>query len=377
MEECGEDAMAKLVLEKVNLWYGKHTHAVKDVDLVVEDGEFCVLLGPSGCGKTSTLRMIAGFLKPTSGKIYMDGLVINDFYPGDREVAMIFQSYALYPHLTVYEQLVFPLKAKKRFSPSQIEEKVRNVAKLLQLEDVLQYYPQELSTGQQQRVAIGRAIIREPKIFLMDEPLSQLDAQLRVQMRANLKKLQRELGITTVYVTHDQTEAQGLADKIVVMNQGVIQQIGTPLEIYEKPKNLFVAGFIGMPAMNFLRGKIMFEGEKAKIEVNDFVFYLSTEISQKLKKEAPSPEIVIGIRPEHLSFTSKSTKENCLEGEVYVVEPQSNELILDIKCGKNVIKARLDKRELHAKPNIGERICLVFDNTHFYAFDPSTEERIL
>ncbi|MBC7218239.1 MAG: ABC transporter ATP-binding protein [Candidatus Caldatribacterium sp.] len=365
--------MATLVLEKLNLWYGKHTHAVRDVDLVVEDGELCVFLGPSGCGKTSTLRMIAGFVKPTSGKIYLDGEVINDLYPGDRNVAMIFQNYALYPHLTVREQLAFPLKAK-RIPRQEIAKRVEEVAHFLHLEEFLDRYPQELSAGQRQRVAIGRALIRKPKLFLMDEPLSQLDARLRVEMRANLRKLQQELKITTIYVTHDQTEAQGLADKIMVMHQGRVQQVGKPIEIYENPVNLFVAGFVGMPAMNFLRG-VLVQGEELEFRGNG----VRIPLSQGLKEKTLSllqREIILGVRPEHLAL-SRGEKVNVIRGEVYVVEPQSNEYIVDLRVGGEIVKARLEKREFPSPPRPDETVEVVFEDRHLYIFDPVTEKRLL
>lgn len=364
--------MATLVLEKLNLWYGKHTHAVRDVDLVVEDGELCVFLGPSGCGKTSTLRMIAGFVKPTSGKIYLDGQVINDLYPGDRNVAMIFQSYALYPHLTVREQLAFPLQAK-RVSRQEIARRVEEIAHFLHLEDFLDRYPQELSAGQRQRVAIGRALIRKPKLFLMDEPLSQLDARLRVEMRANLRKLQQELRITTIYVTHDQTEAQGLADKIMVMHQGRVQQVGKPIEIYENPANLFVAGFVGMPAMNFFRGvltredRLVFRGNGIRIP-----------FSRRLQEDlAPleGREVILGIRPEHF-FLSQAREENTLRGTVYVVEPQSNEYIVDVKAGEEIVKVRLEKRAFPSPPKPGDVMEFTFFEQYLYVFDPVTEKRL-
>ncbi|MCS7241587.1 MAG: ABC transporter ATP-binding protein [Candidatus Caldatribacterium sp.] len=365
--------MATLVLEKLNLWYGKHTHAVRDVDLVVEDGELCVFLGPSGCGKTSTLRMIAGFVKPTSGKIYLDGEVINDLYPGDRNVAMIFQSYALYPHLTVREQLAFPLRAK-RVPRQEIAKRVEEIAHFLHLEDFLDRYPQELSAGQRQRVAIGRALIRKPKLFLMDEPLSQLDARLRVEMRANLRKLQQELRITTIYVTHDQTEAQGLADKIMVMHQGRVQQVGKPIEIYENPENLFVAGFVGMPAMNFLRG-VLSRGKGVEFRGNGISIALSSGLGERV---APleGREVILGVRPEHLVL-ARGQGENVIRGEIYVVEPQSNEYIVDVRVGGETVKVRLDKRECASPPRPGEVVEVAFEDRFLYLFDPVTEKRLL
>ncbi len=365
--------MATLVLEKLNLWYGKHTHAVRDVDLTVEDGELCVFLGPSGCGKTSTLRMIAGFLTPTSGKIYLDGQVINDLYPGDRNVAMIFQSYALYPHMTVQEQLAFPLYAKGKRTKQEVTQKVREIAHFLHLEDLLHRYPRELSTGEQQRVAIGRALIRQPKLFLMDEPLSQLDARLRVEMRAQLRKLQQELKITTIYVTHDQTEAQGLADKIMVMNVGRVQQIGKPTEIYENPHNLFVAGFIGMPAMNFWRGTVTTSSSEVTFQGRGITLPLPPSLLP-LFGTYTTQEAVMGIRPEHLHPVA--TSQGAWPGEVYLVEPQSNEFILDLKVGEEIVKVRVDKRKLPLRPTEGHIMFIKPEEEHVYFFDPSSEKRI-
>lgn len=366
--------MATLVLEKLNLWYGKHTHAVQNVDLEVEDGELCVFLGPSGCGKTSTLRMIAGFLKPTSGKIYLDGEVINDLYPGDRNVAMIFQSYALYPHMPVREQLAFPLRAKGKLSKGEIERRIEETASFLHLQELLDRYPRELSAGEQQRVAIGRALIRKPRLFLMDEPLSQLDAQLRVEMRANLRKLQQELRITTIYVTHDQTEAQGLADKIMVMNLGKVQQVGKPTEIYENPYNLFVAGFVGMPAMNFLRGFLEISQERVCLRGEGWNIPLPPHLDSQLRALG-SRELMVGVRPEHLRPAQDGKGD--LRGEIYVIEPQSNELILDIKMEGEILKVRVDRRELPEHPRVGEWMPLSFDSEHVYFFDPHTGKRIL
>ncbi|MGQ9627135.1 MAG: ABC transporter ATP-binding protein [Anaerolineae bacterium] len=365
--------MARAILERLDLWYGR-THAVDDFSYTVEDGEFCVLLGPSGCGKTSTLRMVAGFVHPTRGEIYLDEERITDLYPGDRNISMIFQSYALYPHMTVAEQFAFPLKARKVPS-SEIKERIREVADFLQMHDLLDRYPQELSAGQQQRVALGRALIRRPKLFLMDEPMNQLDARMRLEVRGRLKRLQQELGITTIYVTHDQMEAQGLADKIVIMNRGRLQQAGTPIEIYEKPANLFVAGFIGTPPMNFLDFHLERCEGKTYVRNKYFSFSLKPELASALADVPPEQALVLGIRPEHIRIYPEE-RPDTVRAEVYVLEPQSNELIVDLKMGDMLLKMRGDKREFGFRPRIDQPVWMEFRQEHLHIFDKLTEERL-
>ena len=252
------------------------TIAVDGVSFDVRDGEFIILLGPSGCGKTTTLRCIAGLETPDEGEIYIDDRLVNDLPPKDRDIAMVFQSYALYPHMTVYGNLAFPLKMRK-LPKDEIDKKVREVAKLLRIEELLDRKPRQLSGGQQQRVALGRALVRTPKVFLMDEPLSNLDAKLRVYMRAELKKLQRDLKITTIYVTHDQAEAMAMADRIAVMNKGKILQYSEPNHVYEKPANLFVAGFIGSPPMNFIKASIVEKDSRIILDAGFFQYELERE----------------------------------------------------------------------------------------------------
>ncbi|MBM4467051.1 MAG: ABC transporter ATP-binding protein [Chloroflexi bacterium] len=373
--------MSKVVLEHLHCWYGP-THAVDDVNLVVEDGELCVLLGPTGCGKTSTLRMIAGFVRPASGDIYLDGQRINDLYPGDRNIAMIFQSYALYPHMTVREQFAFPLKAS-RMSAQEIKERIQETADFLHMHEFLDRYPGELSAGQQQRVAVGRALIRRPKLFLMDEPLSQLDARLRVEMRATLRRLQQDLGITTIYVTHDQLEAQSVADKIVVMNLGRIQQIGSSLEIYGNPANLFVAGFIGSPPMNFLDCHLEQREGQVYVCNDNFAFPLRPDLARRVEQTLKvsqtfrvSQQLVLGIRPEHIRL-SPEAKANAIPTEVYVLEPQSNELVVDLKLGDLILKARGDKREMGFRPQLSQQVWMEFQQEHLHLFDKDSEDCII
>jgi len=366
--------VSRVVLEHLHCWYGP-THAVDDVNLVVEDSELCVLLGPTGCGKTSTLRMIAGFVRPALGDIYLDGQRINDLYPGDRNIAMIFQSYALYPHMTVRQQFTFPLKAT-RMPAQEIEQRIKETADFLHMHEFLDRYPGELSAGQQQRVAVGRALIRRPKLFLMDEPLSQLDARLRVEMRATLRRLQQDLGITTIYVTHDQLEAQSVADKIVVMNLGRIQQIGSPLEIYGNPANLFVAGFIGSPPMNFSDCRLEQREDQVYVCNDNFAFPLRPDLARRVGSVFLRQQLVLGIRPEHIRL-GPETGVNAIPAEVYVLEPQSNELIVDLKLGDLILKMRGDKREMGFRPQLSQQVWMELQQDHLHLFDKNSETCII
>ncbi len=344
--------------------------AVNGITFKVSSGEFFVLLGPSGCGKTTTLRCIAGLEDPDEGEIIIDGVVVNDLPPYKRDVAMVFQNYALYPHMTVYENLAFPLKMRK-YSKDEIDRRVKAVAELLHISDLLHRKPGELSGGQQQRVALGRALVREPKVFLMDEPLSNLDAKLRVYMRAELKRLQKELGITTIYVTHDQVEAMTMADRIAVMNKGKIMQVGAPKELYHRPANLFVAGFIGSPPMNFFeatlstrKGGYYLDLGFAKIDIPE---WMGQEISKK------TTEVIIGIRPEHIKIAT-STESNSIETEVIVTEPLGTETIVNVKLGNKVCKIRL-LGELDAPP--GTKLRITFPVDKLRIFNKYTQELII
>ncbi|MFE1437478.1 ABC transporter ATP-binding protein [Streptomyces sp. NPDC058739] len=285
--------MAEIVLEGVTKRFPDGSLAVEGVDLSIADGEFVILVGPSGCGKSTTLNMIAGLEDITSGTLRIGDRVVNDLSPKDRDVAMVFQSYALYPHLTVRENMGFPLRLAK-VDKATISTKVEEAARILDLTDFLDRRPAALSGGQRQRVAMGRAIVRDPKVFLMDEPLSNLDAKLRVQMRTQISRLQRRLGTTTVYVTHDQTEAMTLGDRVVVMRLGVVQQIGTPAQLYDLPRNLFVAGFIGSPAMNFLNATV--EGDVLRSALGDLP--LDSATRQALERQNAPRELIVGLRPE-------------------------------------------------------------------------------
>jgi len=363
--------VARLELEQLDCWYGK-THAVDHINLVVEDGELCVLLGPSGCGKTSTLRMIAGFVRPAAGEVYLDGQSISHLYPGDRNIAMVFQSYALYPHKTVREHFVFPLIPAK-ISEQEIARRVNEMADFLDMHDLLDRYPGELSAGQQQRVAIGRALIRHPQLFLLDEPLNNLDERLRVEMRANLRKMQQDLQITTVYVTHDQVEAQALGDKIVVMDMGHIRQVGSPQEIYRHPNDLFVAGFIGTPPMNFIKCRLEREESQAVLRNTHFSLRMQAALAARTESLVEGKELILGVRPEHIRVASQP-EEGAIPAEVYVLEPQSNELIMALKLGNLIIKARDDKREIGFRPNVGQQVWIKFLQDYVHLFDKSTEQ---
>jgi ABC-type sugar transport system ATPase subunit len=387
--------VATLKLEQLNLVYGGNgnpsTHAVRDVDLVVGDGEFCVFLGPSGCGKTSTLRMIAGLETPTSGTIRLDGRVINDLYPGERDIAMVFQSYALYPHLTVRGHLELPLKAQ-RVPKVERERRVNEIADLLQIADLLEARPRQLSGGQAQRTAIGRALIRQPRLFLLDEPLTNLDARLRLETRAALKRLQNELGITTIYVTHDQEEALSLADTIVVMNDGRVQQVATPRELYGHPVNRFVAGFIGTPPMNFVAATIhpsangQVDESSLALVTTGFILPLSaqgTATSDVRGRSGlvPGAALTLGVRPEDLIVGPLAGGDGP-RGRVVVVEPQGDERIVSVAltggdAAQTVWKVRAPKHGPGVNVAVGDAVGLTVRPRGLRLFDKDTEERVL
>ncbi len=369
----GLRVMAHVKLEHVTKIFPPRTKAVDDINLEIKDGEFFVLLGPSGCGKTTTLRIIAGLEKPTKGRVYIDGEDVTDLPPRRRDVAMVFQQYALYPHMKVYDNIAFPLKLRK-LPKSEIDRRVREVAKLLRIEELLDRYPKQLSGGQQQRVALARALVREPKVWLMDEPLSNLDALLRVYMRAELKRIQKQLKITTIYVTHDQVEALSMADRIAVMNKGRVLQVGTPAEIYHKPKTLFVAGFIGTPPMNFIRLVFRVRGDRYVLEGRTFAITLPSELGRVVEEKiGEGSEVILGIRPEHISLEPIEGSQ-AIPGEVYVVEPLGTETIINVKVDDTLVKVKT-MRELFMES--GKKISLYIDMSKIYLFDPKTEEVIV
>ncbi len=363
--------MAEIRLENVTKMFGDNA-AVDQINLTARDKEFLVLVGPSGCGKTTTLRMIAGLEDITAGDIFIGDRLVNNVPPKDRDIAMVFQNYALYPHMSVIKNLAFGLKQRK-LPKSEINVRVNEVAKLLGLGELLKRKPKELSGGQRQRVAMGRAIVRKPRVFLFDEPLSNLDAKLRVQMRAELARLHQRLETTIVYVTHDQIEAMTLADRIVIMNAGLIMQIGRPMEVYDNPASIFVAGFIGSPAMNFLKvdlkdrdGKLTIYGESFELKVPD---HLSNRFSTAIGRD-----LIFGIRPEHIY--DREPKDSFLEpGElksvIEVVEPIGSEVILLATCGSSQLTARVDPTT-RVKPQMA--VNLVLDMNRMHLFDADTQQ---
>jgi multiple sugar transport system ATP-binding protein len=347
--------VASVAFSEIKKDFGK-TKVLHGISLDISDGEFMVLVGPSGCGKSTLLRMLAGLEDITGGSIAIDGRVVNDLDSKDRDIAMVFQSYALYPHMTVRENMGFSLKLRKE-SARRIAEGVSRAAKILNLEAYLDRYPRELSGGQRQRVAMGRAIVRDPKVFLFDEPLSNLDAKLRVQMRSEIKALHQRLKTTTVYVTHDQIEAMTMADRIAVMNEGRIEQLGEPLELYDRPANLFVAQFIGSPAMN------VFEGIFRKDSVEALGAHWPCAV-----KAQEGQRVAYGIRPEHLAL-----KEGGITGQIEVVEPMGAETEILVKVGGQTLNMMTHGR---ASVGPGERVTLAALPAHAHLFDAATGRRI-
>jgi len=377
--------MAEIVLEHVNKSYPDGATAVKDLNVTIADGEFLILVGPSGCGKTTTLNMIAGLEDISSGELRIGGERVNEKSPKDRDIAMVFQSYALYPHMTVRQNIAFPLTLAK-MKKADIAQKVEETAKILDLAELLERKPSQLSGGQRQRVAMGRAIVRHPKAFLMDEPLSNLDAKLRVQMRGEIARLQKRLGTTTVYVTHDQTEAMTLGDRVVVMHGGVAQQIGTPDELYERPANLFVAGFIGSPAMNFFPATLTPTG----LTLPFGEAMLTSEVQGVIAQHPRPGNIIVGLRPEHLADASlidgyQRIKALTFEVKVELVESLgADKYVYFTTSGWDVHAAQLDElaaegevSENHfvarvpaeSKAALGQSIELAFDTTKLAVFD--------
>lgn len=358
--------MAAVRLEQISKIYEGGVRAVDKVDFTVQDGEFVVLVGPSGCGKSTTLRMIAGLEDISEGNLFIGERQVNDVPPKDRDIAMVFQNYALYPHMTVFDNMAFGLKLR-RFSKVEIQERVAEAARIVGLQDLLQRKPKALSGGQRQRVAVGRAIVRHPKVFLFDEPLSNLDAKLRVQMRFEIARLHRELNATIIYVTHDQVEAMTMANRIVVMNGGLIQQVDTPLSLYNHPKNRFVAGFIGSPAMNFLEGSVnaesvfLDESGTIQIPVKD--------------KNLQGKKLIIGIRPEDIHAQNLSEKAHFqpFETNVEMMEPMGNETFLHFHIGNVKMVARVNPT---TAPMIGEQVFLFLDMEKVHFFDATTEVAI-
>ncbi|MGA9405891.1 MAG: sn-glycerol-3-phosphate ABC transporter ATP-binding protein UgpC [Bacteroidota bacterium] len=367
--------MASVKLENIRKEYEGGVTAVKDVNIDIADKEFVVLVGPSGCGKSTTLRMIAGLEDISSGTISIDGKIVNDVPPKDRDIAMVFQNYALYPHMTVYENMAFGLKLRK-YPKAEIENRVREAAQILGIEEYLDRKPKALSGGQRQRVAVGRAIVRKPKVFLFDEPLSNLDAKLRVQMRTEISKLHDSLKATMVYVTHDQTEAMTMGDKIVVMKDGLVQQINTPLNLYHTPLNKFVAGFIGSPAMNFMEGTISKKKGLVFRENGTGVMLELFKGHQAKLKAYLGKAIWLGIRPEHISDAKKTVgfKYAHCKVKIEVVEPMGNEIFVYFTTGNG--KQYVSRIVAPEEPTAGKEMDLMFNMAKAHFFDKETEKVI-
>ena len=363
--------MAKVELKGISKFFEGGVQAVNNANIVVEDKEFVVLVGPSGCGKSTTLRMIAGLEDISEGEIYIDGELVNDVPPKDRNIAMVFQNYALYPHMSVYENMAFGLRIKK-VEKTEIDRRVHEAAKTLDIEKLLDRKPKALSGGQRQRVAVGRAIVRNPKVFLFDEPLSNLDAKLRVQMRAELSDLHLRLNATMIYVTHDQVEAMTMANKIVVMKDGKVQQIGAPLFLYNHPINKFVAGFIGSPPMNFLTVKVTEEWGDVILDEGSFKIKAAPEHAGYLKKYT-GKEVYFGIRPEDLRYTEKSGSKG-ISVKVTVVEPLGADIHLWLTTGKQPMVARTESKYSF---NVGDEANFIPNMEKARYFDKETELSVL
>ena len=372
--------MASVTVKNVSKIYpgdkGREVTAVRDVSLDIQDREFVVLVGPSGCGKSTTLRMIAGLEEISRGEIYIGDRLVNDVPPKDRDIAMVFQNYALYPHMTVYDNLAFGLKLRKYPKP-EIRTRVKDAAGILGIEELLDRKPKELSGGQRQRVAVGRAIVRQPKVFLFDEPLSNLDAKMRVQMRAEITKLHQRLQATMVYVTHDQIEAMTMGDRIVVMHQGIVQQTDTPLKLYNKPRNLFVAGFLGSPPMNFINGTLESQGNSlvfSEMKGGTIRVRLSGRETPKAGQMAGQP-VVLGVRPEHIElaqFTSTEDPTGNFPAIIDMVEPMGPETNLYLQTGAHTVVCRsrgaVDHRE------VGHRLEFEMNLAQVHLFDPVSRD---
>jgi multiple sugar transport system ATP-binding protein len=362
--------MAQIVLNRLNKEFDRGMKIIDDLNLTINDGEFLVLVGPSGCGKSTTLRMIAGLESATDGDIIIGDKRVNDIPPKDRDIAMVFQNYALYPHMTVFENLAFGLKLRK-YPKTEIKLRVDEAAAILEIEELLNRKPRQLSGGQRQRVALGRAIVRKPQVFLFDEPLSNLDAKLRLQMRTEIKKLHQKLKTTMVYVTHDQVEAMTMGDRIAVMKSGIIHQIDTPVNVYNSPVDLFVAGFIGSPAMNFITVTIR-HGEGFYAEVGVVSIPIPTAHAEKIRAFTDK-ELVIGIRPENISIQPSNSESAEICVRLDLCEPMGNETYVYLSTGKTNIVARSTITPT-AKPGSG--ICVYADMHRAYYFDPLTGRQI-
>lgn len=367
--------MAQVSLKNISKTFSGDIHAVDDVSLEVENKEFIVLVGPSGCGKSTTLRMIAGLEEVTKGKIFIGDKLVNDIRAKDRDIAMVFQNYALYPHMTVFENMSFGLRLR-HYPKREINKRVYEASEILGIKRLLNRRPGELSGGERQRVAVGRAIVRKPAVFLFDEPLSNLDAKMRVQMRTEINKLHLRLQTTMIYVTHDQTEAMTMGDRIAVMKNGKIQQIADPITIYDKPVNKFVAGFIGFPPMNFMVGKIIKKDSRFYFNEGKFIVKLVEEMNSSIEKYL-NREVVFGIRSEDIYdklFVSEAPPENIIRSICEVVEPMGSEVYLHLNTGKHTFIARVGA---YNRPEVNRDMDLVFDMSKVHFFDKDNEETVI
>lgn len=363
--------MAKVQVESVSKKFGDKL-VLDNVSFEVRDGELMCLLGPSGAGKSTTLRIIAGLESPDSGTVSIDGKVVNDLPPKDRDLAMMFQSYALYPNKTVFDNLAFPLRNRKT-PREEIKKRVSEVAKTLRITQLLERLPGQLSGGERQRVAMGRAIIRSPKAFLLDEPLTNLDAKLRVNMRAELKRLQRDLGATTIFATPDQLEALTMSDRVAIMNQGRVLQDDSPQTVYEHPKDIFTANFVGNPAMNMLDCHLVQKDGKTHLNTGDFAIDVS-ELAQKVQELTSSSELVLGVRPEHIVLSRESGGSDSIPAEVYVSERTRPEQIVHVKVGKTMMQAIAP---IAFECDSGQKVWVSIDRAKIHVFDKQTQRPIV
>ncbi|HHV92930.1 MAG TPA: ABC transporter ATP-binding protein [Firmicutes bacterium] len=362
--------MARIRLKGLTKQFGS-VLAVDNVNLEIEDGELLALLGPSGCGKTTTLLMLAGIYRPTKGEIYFDNVVINDVPPKDRNVGLVFQSYALYPHMTVYDNIAFPLRLR-RVDKNEIDRRVREVARLAQIEDLFARRPSQLSGGQQQRVALCRALVRKPALLLLDEPLSNLDARLRIETRTEIKRLQRELGITTILVTHDQVEAMTMAERVAVMRNGRIEQLSTSAGLYNGPANLFVASFIGDPPMNLIPMEYTIEGGKPCLVGDGELRITLPNPFQHSLSQASSRKVFLGIRPEHIRVSIEET-DDAVGVSVFMTEPLGRDTLIQLQWGKHLLRALVPG---DVEVQVGQKVWLQVARDAVHLFDAKTEQRL-
>jgi multiple sugar transport system ATP-binding protein len=366
--------MARVLVKDLVKDYGK-VHAVKGINLEVTDKEFVCLLGPSGCGKSSTLRMIAGLEEITKGDIYIGDKRVNDLWPRERDIAMVFENYALYPNMNVYDNIAFPLRSQ-RISPREVQDRVKEALRILKIEDLAFRGVSELSGGQRQRVAIGRTIVRKPAVFLLDEPISHLDAKLRDQMRGELKRLQKDLGTTTIYVSHDQIEAMTMADRIAVMNDGEILQCDTPEVVFHNPVSMFVAFFVGSPSINFITGNLITAGKRFEVAWDNCSIKIPERYLDSVKNLTNSQPVTIGIRPQNISISrARSTNED-LEGEVFITQPLGEEIMIELHVGSVLLTVSTSISD-GGNLQIGDRAFVRFDSSRLHLFDTATEANLL